>query len=191
MNGDAPQFSSLSSASIPTKPTAILCGKLQSREFTDGAYALAAAIREIDQLRCDDETYLNNEHLTTAALAGRITMLLDRGGEARAGAIAAIANWIVIDIGGCCPEPEDWTPLEADPAFDKGDSSEQPHALASFFDVAGAPVSVTPDLLALKWVDDGYCEYQKTSVDVVRAIGKPITRRRFDQIRASHGHRPR
>ena len=38
-------------ASIPTKPTVILCGKLQSQEFTDSVYAVADALLDVCALQ--------------------------------------------------------------------------------------------------------------------------------------------
>jgi hypothetical protein len=171
----------LSRPELPTKPIAILCGELQSRQFTDGVYALADAIREFEvESTCASIDY--DEHRATAALAQRIMPLIEQGGETRAGAVAAIANWLVIEIvSGCCPDPSNWKPLEAHPAYDGGDTAE-PHPLASFFDVAGTPVSVTPDLVSLKWADG---DNDTISVEVVRSIGKPISRRRFDAMRAA------
>jgi hypothetical protein len=50
------------------------------------------------------------------------------------------------------------------------------------FEVAGDRVTVTPDLIALRWdvLDEGV---EEVSVELVRAIGRPISRRQFGAMR--------
>ena len=54
---------------IPFRPTAIFCGKLMSREFTDGAYALRDALAQIDRLA--------DEHPSAASIMDCIEKLMD------------------------------------------------------------------------------------------------------------------
>ena len=80
------------------------------REFSDGVYALGDALMEVGELIHDDDAHRNNEHRSSLLLAARITALIDRGGDFRAGAIAAIANWLVPDsIDSSEPPAAGWS----------------------------------------------------------------------------------
>ena len=178
-----PRGQSARARRIPRRPSAVFCGNVMSAEFTEGAYALRDVLRDVERVIHDNDKYRNNEHRSAALLAERLAAVLARGGEIQSGALAALSHWLVIDMLDGGSDVGSWTPLEA-PGFDGGEFDE-PHPLSSFFDVAGAPVSLTPDLIALRWVADQTLVYERISVELVRAIGKPISRRRFDALRGA------
>ena len=165
--------------SIPKRPTAIFCGKLMSREFTDGAYALRDALAEtVERI-----FQINDEHTSVAQLMTCFDRLLDRDHDAARGAIAALAHFAIISQGGTLCDIGEWTPLEVFALDDTGHSA--PHPMSSYYDVAGEPVSLTPDLVALRWTAERNTPWERISTNVVRVVGKPISRKRFDAMRAA------
>ena len=163
-------------AAIPAKPRAIFCNKLMSREFTDGAYAARDALAG----RGPNE----DEHISAAAILERVEKLLAENAEQARGAIAALAHYAVICANGGVPEPEHWTPLDVI-YFDDHGNDDQPHPMSSYFDVGREPVSVTPDLVACRWTANPIHPQREISIELVRAIGQPISRKRFDAMRAA------
>ena len=159
---------------IALQARTVFRGKVMSAEFTAGAYALRDALREGECVIGDED----DEHRAAELLTEHLGRPFPCGDERQAGALAALAHWLVIIFDGVCPSAEDWIPLDA--TYD-GDPDE-PHPLSSFFEVAGEPVAVTPDLVARRWVAD-VMRCKAMSVEVVRALGKPISRRRFDAMR--------
>ena len=164
---------------VPAKPTAIFCGKLMSREFTDGAYALRDTLAEM----ADELVEVNDEHASVAQVMTCIDKLLAHDHDAARGAIAALAHFAVISQGGTLCDIGEWTPLEVFALDDAGHTT--PHPMSSYFDVAGEPVSLTPDLVALRWTADRTAPWERISSNVVRVAGKPISRKRFDAMRAA------
>ena len=161
---------------IPAKPTAILCNELMSRDFTDGAYALRDALA--------DRNELEDEHESVAAILKCVERLRAVNGEQARGAIAALAHYAVICANGGIPDLGSWTPLDVI-YFDEDGDDRNPHPLSRYFDVAGDPISMTPDLVAHRWTAHPIVPAQHISTELVRAIGKPISRKRFDAMRAA------
>jgi hypothetical protein len=167
---------------IPSKPRSIFRGVPQSDEFTDGVYRAKAVLADIDS-RADTE-FGNDEPKITAALTDKLIDLADLDGERRIGAFAAIADFLTIVMQGSVPCPQDWLPLETWPDLENDRRVPPPGSL--FFDVNGDPVSVTCDHSILVWGHDDLNFKVKPSITSVRKHGKPITRRKFDAMRAAH-----
>lgn len=161
-------------ASLPREALAVYQGAVQSAAFTAGA------VRVISGL-ADTERSIRDGQERTAAIAAHIADTLSRPIEERNGAIDALAEFFSLYIGGEAPTFEKWRPLQCAVECDTR-GREQPSPLSQYFDVGGDPVSVTPDLSACVWRAD---ESHGFSIEVVRALGAPISRRRFDRLRSS------
>lgn len=167
--------------SIPTHPTLYFRGLAQSQEFTDAALAAAKAIDAMDGAASDHDS--PSELDIAAAFRDRLMTLIDAGEESRAGALAAVAHFIVWVQQGSVPTPGQWTPLERDPAYYTNvlaDAGVPPDTI--FFAVGETPVSVSPELCAYQWTGERYRETQRIEIDVVRSAGRPIGERTFRRM---------
>lgn len=171
---------------LPTKARIVYRGKIQSQAFVAGATALAEILDRADHELRHEVPWSRQTELIEDALRGEFA----REGEHRDGMIAALADFLNECLQTGARDFESWQPLSFVPSGGP-DGREEPEIESLFFEVAGVPVSVAPDLTTHKWNKNG-ADYFST--DITRTIGKPISRRKFDAMRraaeASNANRP-
>ncbi len=117
---------------------------------------------------------------------GPIRAALARRDSFADGVLATLLEYMV-DTSTCGSVNLDvWLPLNADCL---GDNSEIPPEDSMFYDVAGVPYSVDPNLRTLRWNDE--TGSTACNVESIRGNAKPITRARFDVMRWEAGTRKR
>jgi hypothetical protein len=165
---------------LPARPVLFFRGEPQSQDFIAGAFAMRDLLASIENAEFLGIGTKYDELELAARFTDQFVGLFDGGPDARRGAAAALAHRLVIAKAGM--DLEKWTPLEREPVYSEVANKDhyEPPANSAYFAVDGKPVSVGPELVAYAWRGS---EWEKTPIELVRSIGKPITERRFQAMR--------
>ncbi len=172
-------------AAIPNGPVLWFRGVPQTRAFADAALQMRDLISAICITPSPNIGTAYDEVAGAERFAYRVLELLKGNEDSQRGAAAALTHWIYIT--GHDPEStvKEWTPLAPGPLHKHNADDEwyEPAPGSQFFNLAGQPVSVGPELTAYAWGRKP--EYRKVGLDLVRAAGKPISAKRFATLRRS------
>ncbi len=163
---------------IASAPVLQWRGERTSPEFTSAAFALRDLIAAIREDKAERPGSAAGYLVVAERWGTKVLALMEGSSESRKGFAAALAHWFVSSAESE-PDIETWIPLGREPIYECVNNTDywRPPVGSRFFDMGGAPVSVTDDLVAFAW--DTRQGPSQIDIDAVRSGARPISELEF------------